>query len=161
MPRLEYGSASAAYTTGAHVLPFRMTIDPATLAAYRQTEYHVLGATPAVLRIGVHCPALAALHAAHDVQCSALITACNPHGVVLDAAVNRQRQKALAAQLLHQGRIGIEGLGRHPTNGWPAEQSFLVPGLSRVAAEALGLQFEQNAIVWAGADAVPELVLLR
>src|SRR5579871_4970113 len=126
MPRLGYGSASAAYTTGGHVLPFRMTIDSATLAAYRQTEYVVLGPMRAVLRVGLRCPELAALHAAHDVQCSAFITACNPRGVVLDGVVNQQRQEALAAQLLHQGRQGIAGLGRHPTNDWPPEQSFLV-----------------------------------
>jgi hypothetical protein len=138
-----------------------MAIDPATLAAYRQTEYHVHGAMPAVLQVDVRCPELAALHAAHDVQCSAFITACNPRGIVLDAVVNRQREEALAAHLSNLGREGIEGVGRHPSNGWPEEPSLLVPGLSRTAAEALGRQFEQNAIIWAGADAVPELILLR
>src|SRR5580658_2043974 len=39
----------------------RMKIDPATLAAYRQTEYRVFGASPAILRVGVRCPELAAL----------------------------------------------------------------------------------------------------
>jgi hypothetical protein len=34
-------------------------------------------------------------------------------------------------------------------------------GVTRRAAQALGRQFEQNAIVWAGAAAVPELILLR
>jgi hypothetical protein len=33
--------------------------------------------------------------------------------------------------------------------------------LTRAAARALGEQFEQNAIIWAGAAAVPELLLLR
>jgi len=36
-----------------------------------------------------------------------------------------------------------------------------VPGLARAAAQELGRQFQQNAIIWAGADAVPELILLR
>lgn len=138
-----------------------MAIDPATLLAYRQTEYHVMGRMPAVLRVGVSCPALAVLHAAHDVQCSAFITACNPHGVECADDVNRQRQAALAAHLSDLELAMIEGIGRHPTNGWPPEPSFLVPGLSRTAAEELGRRFEQNAILWAGAEATPELVLLR
>ncbi|HEV2701834.1 MAG TPA: DUF3293 domain-containing protein [Steroidobacteraceae bacterium] len=138
-----------------------MTIDPATLAAYRQTEYRVQGSMPAVLRVGVRCPQLVLLHAAHDVQCSAFITACNPRGVRLDDAVNEARQQALAARLIQLGRVMIEGIGRHPSNDWPPEHSFLVPGLSRGAAETLGRQFDQNAIVWAGMEAVPELVLLR
>jgi hypothetical protein len=36
-----------------------------------------------------------------------------------------------------------------------------VPGLTRTAAQQLGRQFEQNAIIWADADAIPELILLR
>jgi hypothetical protein len=138
-----------------------MRIDPATLAAYRQTEYRVFGATPAILRVGVSCPQLALLHAAHHTQCSAFITACNPLGAIVADAVNQQRQEALAAQLSGQGLVAIDGIGEHPANGWPAEPSYLVPGLTRTAAQRLGRQFEQNAIIWAGADAVPELILLR
>jgi Protein of unknown function (DUF3293) len=138
-----------------------MTIDPATLAAYRQTEYRVFGAMPAVLRVGVRCPELALLHAAHDTQCSAFITACNPLGARLADAVNQQRQEALAAQLSRQGLVAIAGIGQHPVNSWPGEPSYLVPAVTRTAAQQLGQQFEQNAIIWAGADAVPELILLR
>jgi len=36
-----------------------------------------------------------------------------------------------------------------------------VPGLSLEASKSLGARFEQNAIVWSGADAVPQLILLR
>jgi hypothetical protein len=138
-----------------------MAIDPATLLAYRQTEYRVLGATPAVLRVGVRCPELAVLHAAHHTACSAFITACNPLGVSVTAAVNQQRQAALAAQLSAQGLVAIAGIGAHPAGSWPGEPSYLVPGLTRTAAQQLGRQFEQNAIIWAGAAAVPELILLR
>ena len=34
-------------------------------------------------------------------------------------------------------------------------------GLAQEAAKALGTRLEQNAIVWAGGDAVPQLILLR
>lgn len=33
--------------------------------------------------------------------------------------------------------------------------------MSLGAAKAIGTQFEQDAIVWVGPDAVPQLILLR
>lgn len=33
--------------------------------------------------------------------------------------------------------------------------------ISLEAAKELGARYEQNAIVWAGADAMPQLILLR
>jgi hypothetical protein len=136
-------------------------IDAATLAAYRQTEYRVFGPIPAVLRVAVRCPELALLHEAYNTRCSAFITACNPLGALVAEAVNRQRREALAAQLSELKLAALEGIGQHPTSGWPGEPSYLVPGLARTAAQKLGRQFQQNAIIWAGADAIPELVLLR
>ena len=55
----------------------------------------------------------------------------------------------------------MQGLGEHPTNGWPGEASYLIFGLTLEAAKMLGMRLEQNAIVWTGADTVPQLVLLR
>jgi hypothetical protein len=138
-----------------------MPIDPTTLAAYRQTEYRVFGPAPAILRVGVRCAELALLHEAHHTLCSAFITACNPLGVIVADSVNQQRQAALAAQLSHQGLVAIPGLGEHPAHEWPGEPSYLVPGLTRTAAQQLGRDFAQNAIIWSGADAIPELILLR
>ncbi|UUZ55406.1 DUF3293 domain-containing protein [Massilia sp. H-1] len=48
-----------------------------------------------------------------------------------------------------------------PKREWPSEPSFLVRGLSLEDASALGRQLRQNAIVWCGADLVPQLILLR
>ncbi|HTC51986.1 MAG TPA: DUF3293 domain-containing protein [Steroidobacteraceae bacterium] len=136
-------------------------IDPATVLAYRQTEYRVFGAIAAILRIGVRCPELVLLHEAYNTRCSAFVSACNPLGAIVAEAVNRQRQQDLAAQLSRLKLPALEGIGQHPTSGWPGEPSYLVPGLARAAAQELGRQFQQNAIIWAGADAVPELILLR
>jgi hypothetical protein len=136
-------------------------IDPATVLAYQQTEYRVLGSVAAVLRVGVKCARLALLHQMHQVQCSAFVTACNPRGEVADAALNARRQEALAVEITRLGHVIIDGIGQHPTGTWPAEASYLVLGLSRAAARRLGQQFEQNAILWADSDAVPELILLR
>ena len=136
-------------------------IDPATVLAYQQTEYRVLGDVPAVLQVGVRCAQLAILHQQHHTDCSAFVTACNPLGELLEAPVNARRQAALAQEISRQGRVAIAGMGQHPQGGWPPEPSFLVPGLTRAAARQLGRRFEQNAILWSDADAVPQLILLR
>src|SRR5580698_948458 len=68
------------------MIPFVMAmgdIDPATVQAYRETEYRVLGTVPAVLRVGVRCPDLEILHRAHQTTCSAFVTACNPQGQIV------------------------------------------------------------------------------
>ena len=67
----------------------------------------------------------------------------------------------LAAALRSLGLPFFDGLGQHPSNGWQGEASFLALGATRDQACDLGTRFEQNAIVWAGADVVPRLVLLR
>jgi hypothetical protein len=136
-------------------------IDPATLKAYRETEYRVLGDEPVTLRVAVACAGLALLHERYRTDCSAFLTACNPLGEIVAAAVNAQRREALAQEVSRRGLTAIAGIGQHPTNGWPGEISLLVLGLTRAAAQALGRRFEQNAIIWSGANAVPELVLLR
>ena len=109
----------------------------------------------------MHSPGLALLHEAWRTKYSAFITACNPLGTTVEDAVNIQRQTALAQELTVQGRLAIPGIGQHPTGDWPGEPSYWVPGLTREAAQKLGVQFQQNAIIWAGSDALPELILLR
>ena len=136
-------------------------IDEVTLRAYRETDYRVEAERPFVLRVGAFSPELATLYRQHAVTASAFITACNPHSRTLEVAENAQRQGRLAAELDALGLCRIDGVGSHRTNGWPGEPSFLVLGLARDPACALGRRFEQNAIVGCGADAVPELILLR
>jgi hypothetical protein len=136
-------------------------IDPETLQAYRETDYRVLEGLPATLHVDAACPQLLLLHARYQANCSAFITAYNPLGKRAAAARNAQRQQALLAELTRRKLVVIRGMGQHPTNQWPCEPSFLVLGITRRAARALGRQFEQNAIIWSGPDAVPKLILLR
>ena len=136
-------------------------IDADTLQAYRETDYRVLEGLPVVLRVDAASPELARLHARYQVRCSAFITACNPRGRRRAAPLNAQRQEALRAELSRRKLVAVRAIGQHPTNQWPGEPSFLVLGITRPAARALGRQFGQNAILWSGPAAVPELVLLR
>ncbi len=143
------------------LLPDVSVIDPATVAAYAQTEYRVAGAPGFVLRVGQASAELLAAHRAHGVDCSAFLTACNPFSSQLGDEANAARQRSLAADLRARSLAFVPGVGQHPANGWPAEESFLVFGLSLEAAKALGRRHAQNAIVWSDARATPQLVLLR
>ena len=136
-------------------------IAQSSIQAYLETDYHVHGAMRVTLNVGVANACLAALQRSHSVESSAYVTACNPFSKALDDSSNDARQAVLARELHQHGLIHISGIGQHPTNGWPGEQSFLVLGLSREDAKMLGARHEQNAIVWCGPDAVPELALLR
>jgi len=135
-------------------------IDPETLAAYRETEYCVMGDQPFVLRVGQHCPQLLSAHRQYGASSSAYITACNPLSQALSEADNAERQDRLAAELRARSLVFHHGIGQHPISEW-AESSFLIFGLSLEAAKALGNKFDQNAIVWAGEDGMPQLILLR
>ncbi|VVD89039.1 hypothetical protein PCE31106_01513 [Pandoraea cepalis] len=140
---------------------FSSNINSDTIQAYLETHYCVEGVLPMTLRVGVQNSSLLILHEAAHVESSAFITACNPFSHACEHGANALRQKDLACELTQVGLRFIGGIGQHPSNKWPGEPSFLVLGVSLEAAKDLGERYEQNAIVWAGDDAVPQLVLLR
>ena len=140
---------------------FESIINAETVQAYMETEYRVLGDAPFVIRVSERCPELAAAHKRHRVDCSAFITACNPLSQALDDLANAERHAALGRELRQRSLAFVEGVGQHTSNQWPGEISFLVLGLTLEAAKTLGSRWEQNAIIWIGGDAVPQLILLR
>jgi len=148
-------SASSAFLLSASLLSASL------ISAYRETEYRVTQGRPFVLRIDEPCAQLSGLYKATHHACAAFITACNPFSRSVSDAENTQRQIELSKELRGRSLMFLEGVGQHPSGDWPGEPSFLVMGLSLEAAKTLGNSFEQNAIVWCGADAVPNLVLLR
>ena len=137
------------------------TLSPLLIRAYTHTHYRVLAARPFTLHIARHSAALQSLHSAYGVDCSSFVTACNPYSQSWSPACNSARHQGLLASLAKHGYPYIAGYGRHPAGNWPAERSVLVLGLSLNQAELLGSALHQNAVVWAGGDAVPQLVLLR
>ena len=137
------------------------SIDQATIRAYLETHYVVRAESPVILRIGEASPGLALIHRSHRVDCSAFLTACNPFSRPFDDAANAARQAALQNELSRRSLIFLPGIGQHPSNEWPGEDSFLVLGLTLEAAKVLGSKFEQNGFVWSGTDAVAQLILLR
>ncbi|MCX7184674.1 MAG: DUF3293 domain-containing protein [Nitrosospira sp.] len=136
---------------------------PADLvASYRAADYRAgSGSAAIILRIDQHSEALAQLLAASGRQCAVFITACNPGSQPHSLAANQVAQARLHEELSRHTDQIIEGTGSDPSGIWPAEPSLLALGVELEVAEALGRQFGQNAIVWAGADAIPRLMLLR
>ena len=135
--------------------------DSSLIKAYEETEYRVTQGYPFVLRVDVPSPALLGLYRAKNVSCAAFITACNPFSRELTDAENAVRQTDLVSKLKRRSLSYLEGVGQHPSGDWPGEPSFLALGVAIEAAKSLGKAYEQNAIIWCGADAVPDLVLLR
>jgi hypothetical protein len=132
-----------------------------TVQAYLETEYFVRGESDFVLQVGQFSNSLESEHKLRGSDCSAFITAYNPYSNVLDEVDNAKRQKALTDELQRRSLNFADGIGRHPSNQWPGEPSYLVFGLSLEASKTLGVRFEQDAIIWCGIDCIPQLILLR
>lgn len=137
------------------------SLNASTVNAYRETNYVVHGVESFTLHVDQTSSALAEAHKRRKVDCSAFITACNPFSQVVSESENAQRHAALRSEITQRGLMSIEGVGQHPVNQWPGEPSFLIFGLSLEAARTWGVRLAQNAIVWSGPDATPQLILLR
>lgn len=138
-----------------------MSSPTAIMAAYAATSFEA--ATPAGLlrlRIGESSDALARLYRDTHTDRAAFLTAFNPGSIRQTDDWNAAAQSKLIHELTARGFVWFKGVGRDPSDQWPAEMSALVLGISAKDACALGDQFGQAAIVWAGADATPQLVPL-
>jgi hypothetical protein len=137
-------------------------IQPGKVRAYLATDYR-LGHTDQdiVLNIGQRSERLAVLFADKGVNCGAFLTAYNPRGTRQSDKANDQARSQLAARLQELGLHGIEGSGSEEGTEWPAEKSYFALGLALEPAKAIGIHFDQDAIVWVGSDAEPQLILLR
>ena len=135
------------------------------IEAYLAAHYRVDAELPFTLRVGVFSEPLALLFQRHPCDCAAYLTTCNPFGQDVGQIENAERQAELGQELKGRSLRFIDGMGldsqSEETQKWPGEASFLVLGLSLEASRALGRKHEQNALIWCGKDAVPQLVLLR
>lgn len=137
-------------------------IAPDKIAAYHATDYCIrFGLDAITLRICNHAPKLGAIYDAAKSSCGVVITAYNPFGEVCDAATNLAAQTRLEEHLGALAPMVLEASGAHPTGAWPPEPSFFALGINHETARLLGTRFRQDAVVWVGANAIPELLLLR
>jgi hypothetical protein len=136
-------------------------IHPDLIQAYLETNFHVRSEKPFVIRIGELSAEINSLHQTKRVNSSCFITSCNPESKQFSQVENRTRLNALKSDKSLQDFELVEGLGQHPINSWEGEESFLVLGISLAKATEVGRKYDQNAIVWIGSDAIPQLILLR
>jgi hypothetical protein len=143
------------------ILKCESLISPETIQAYRETEFRVFVDDVVVLKISQKNEELVDLLKSHRSEACAFVTAFNPLGELLSHEQNSGLQKRLEEEIQFRGLTYIAGEGKHPVGDWPGEPSYLVFDLSLEAAKTLGRKFNQNAIVWCGPDAVPQLIFLR
>jgi hypothetical protein len=140
-----------------------MSAIPADLVEqYRRTEYHVdFPGAPFLLRVERPSPDLAALLAREKVSTAAFMTAYNPFSRKATDEENRAANERLRRELDEAEFEVLPARAVNPLGDWPVEHSFLILGMERALAEQFGRRYEQNAIVFAGEDSLPRLVLLR
>jgi hypothetical protein len=131
------------------------------IEAYANTDFRVGAHIPFVLKIGIQNKSLLELYAQEKFDCAAYITAFNPYSEERTEKENSDAQDSLLQQLSLSAFKIIEGSGQDPLGEWPSEPSALALGMSKTEAMDIGNKFRQNAIVWMGADAIPELIMLR
>lgn len=136
-------------------------VSPQSVLAYRETQYGVLTPQPYALLIDAVCAPLLERYASTGRNCCAYVTAFNPFSEQVSDQQNAEGQLSLKTELDGRGLQYLEGIGQHPSNQWPGEPSVLILGIDLEASKVLGSKYQQNAIVWAGPDAVPKLILLR
>lgn len=137
-----------------------MALPPDLEHAYRLAHYVVFGAPDLVIRVGEPSAELDALLEADGVDSAAFLTAANPNGMLQSEAENEVSRLALHQVLADAGYSCYVGEGRDPSGAWPAEPSILAVGITRHEAEVIGRSYEQNALVFIGKGAAPELVAL-
>jgi hypothetical protein len=157
------GDASALHTLeGFFMLETQIATDK--VRAYRASDYRIgdIGqSTDIVLSPGLHSEPLARFFLHKGVNCGALITAYNPLGVQRSEELNVTAHECLGGMLTVLDKEIIEGSGSEEGSDWPAEKSYFALGLIREDAIGIGCLCQQDAIIWTGENAVPELVLLR
>ena len=90
-----------------------------------------------------------------------MITAWNPYSELLNDTDNAKRQSQLIENLAKTGLQTFNAFGKHPSSDWPGEKSIFVLGISLPDVSTLGHIFEQNAVLFSSADAVPRVILLN
>jgi hypothetical protein len=130
--------------------------------AYAATTYRVfLPGGQCELRIGQPCETLRCWLETAGCTEFALITAHNPGGQLVDAAINAERQSQLECELLEGNYEPYVAQHEADAEDWPGEESCFVPDISPEDACALAADYGQNAVVCGGADAVPHLVWIE
>lgn len=123
-------------------------MDPEKRSAFLATTYRAdLPEGPLDLRIHQRHERLDALLANRGQEVWAFLTAWNPGSAVFSRSENDARNVDLRRRLEELGLPIYPGRGVPDVGTWTPEESYLVLGLPREEALALGRQFGQLAVV--------------
>ena len=142
-------------------MEFNTSLNKDLISAYEVTNFHVKAEPAFTLNVGKVSEELRMLFKQSNVTNAAFITAWNPYSKSLSDEENQASNDQLENELNIRSLKFINGFGQDPLGQWSGEDSFLVLGIDLEASKTLGIQFEQNAIVWSDSDAIPNLILLR
>ena len=134
---------------------------PDLISAYEVTNFIVKNAPEFTLNVDTRSEELKSLFKQNRVDSATFITAWNPYSKSLSDEENQSRNEQLKNELIIRSLKFIDGFGQDPLGQWAGEDSFLVLGVELEASKKLGIQFEQNAIIWSDIDAKPQLILLK
>ena len=136
-----------------------MSLDPSLLAQYRAAHYSVdVNGTRIELRVDQPSPALDVVLRARGVTRWALVTAHNPRSSPRSAAENAEAQARLLRALEEQQHEVLPALGGAADGSW-SEESLVVLGIDEAAAQALMVEYAQNAFLVGVIGAPVRLVL--
>lgn len=90
----------------------------------------------------------------------AVLTPCNPVSQMLDDATNARRLRECEAALAQRGLRYCLARNHDPQGEWPDEPGFLLCDPPAGAAEELGREFGQNAILLGTLSEAPGLLWL-
>jgi hypothetical protein len=135
-------------------LPLRL------LEAYERAQYVVFGEPAITMKVGEPNPGIDALLDLDGARSAAYITPANPRGELRDHEENLIALEMLHESLRDSPYTCYPGEGRDPGGEWVAEPSLLVVGMPLAAAEELGRELEQNAIVFVEKARAPRLIVL-
>ena len=136
-------------------------LPPDLIKAYKNTDFTVKSEVPFSLKIDVFNEHLVLIYREYSVNTACFITAYNPFGETVSQTDNSIAQQHLLKDIEASELPYFKGIGSDPSGEWEGEPSFLALGISKKSAEALGIKYIQNAIVWCADDCTPELLLLR
>ena len=136
-------------------------IPEAAIEAYKAACFRVWIEGGFTLELGEINQQLVRLFAKDQVESAAFITAYNPFSQPTTEHENAAAQAEMEAEIESLNLDFYPGQGEDPTGQWAGETSALVMGIGLEQAKMLGVKYQQNAIVWIGRDAKPQLLLLR
>jgi hypothetical protein len=83
---------------------------------------------------------------------AAILTAWNPRSQAIDFQQNKLRNSDLYNLLEEKKYCFYEALGKGKDPRWPAEEGYIILGLSKEEADKIAANYEQNAYVWLQQD---------